>query len=217
MGTLWTTDINPYNDFQIGTTTKSVMVTRQGSAVSITISGGSTILGQLLGGRLALDVPNGNTDFGGWYANYQFTPGSLTGYEKAVTAIQAHDQQIMQKASEYANQDVIDANGAATRSTLGNCTLYLSGTDVSMTVHGMASYSCLGLSTEYGDLGSGGSWSDTQTGANYPGQASLVCADANLEGTKFVVVADAGGQSYGSTLCSDLDQSHSWYTVQGTG
>jgi hypothetical protein len=162
-------------------------------------------------------VPSGNSDLGGWFASFSFAANSLSGYEDAATSVQARGESIATAASRYASRDVGDANRAATTSTAGDCILYLSGTDVSVTMHGAGAESCSGLVEPYGDLGSGGTWSTTQIGANYPGQASLVCEDANSRGTVYAVVADAGGQMYGSGLCDDLSNAGGWFTVEGNG
>jgi len=215
-GTLWATYVEPYSNFRIGSETKSVTVTLQGSAVSIRVAAGPTVLGALRAGKLTLNVANGNTALGNWYGNFAFPVGSLTGYEGAVIDVERRATAIRHRAGVYAASDVADANAASTTSTLGDCILYLSGTDVSVTMHGAGASSCGGLVEPYGDLGSAGTWSTSQIGANYPGQASLVCEDANYRGTVFATVADAGGQSYGSGLCGDLSRA-SWYTVEGAG
>jgi hypothetical protein len=213
IGTLWETAVEPYNGFRVGSGQRAISVTRRGSTLSIqTLGSGSPSLGTRSGSQLALDVPSGGSGFGGWSGNFSFSIGSLKKYENAAAAVRAAGQIIAQTGVQYANADVADANQALTTSTMGKCILYLSGTDVSVTVHGADS--CRALTTRYGDLGSGGSWLRSQVGANYPGQASLACEDATAHTSEYVVVADAGGKAYGSQLCSDLSNSGTWFPLR---
>lgn len=222
-GTLWGTYVQPQSNFQIGSETKVVTVKLQGSAASIE-SGGSSLLGVRRPDHLALNVNNGDTLLGGWYGRFRFTVGSLLEYENAAARVANRGAAITSAASRAVSEDLTDANRASTVSLNGDCLLYLSGTDVSVAEYGTAyptlgeaRASCGNLVSQYGDLGSGGSWSSTQVGANYPGEASLACEVANAQGTQFVIVADAGGKFYGSGLCSDLESSGTWYSVTNGG
>lgn len=217
-GTLWATYVNPQEAFQVESGNTGVTVTLQGSAVSIQAPDSSTpTLGQRSGKHLALSLDGGG-GFGPWTGNFTFTPGSLKGYEGAVNTVQQTGATIASSASRYASQDVADANAAATTSTDGDCILYLSGTDVSVTVNdgGGGASLCSDVVLPYGDLGSGGTWSSQQSGANYAGQASLVCEYADSPGTEFVVVADAGFKQYGGNVCDDLGNAGDWYAIRSS-
>jgi len=219
IGTLWATYVNPQDGFRVESGNTAVTVTRQGSAVSIDAPGEpSPTLGQRSGRHLALTLSGGG-GFGPWTGDFDFAPGSLKDYESAVSAVQQTGATISGDASTYASQDVADANSGATTSTDGNCILYLSGTDVSITLHvsdsaGSDSAACDNAASTYGDLGSGGTWSSNQVGANYPGNASLVCEYANAHATEFIVVADAGFQQFGGTLCGDIGNGGDWFPLR---
>lgn len=214
VGTVWASYVNPENDFQVESGTSAVTVTLQGSAVSVQTQDGATpTLGLRSHDRLTLNIGN-DSAFGAWVGSFTFSVGSLKDYETAVAAVQQTGATIAQDASEYASQDVADADRAATASTDGACILYLSGTDVSVTMHGSGSDLCRALVSRYGDLGSGGTWSPQQSGANYPGQASLACEYANAQATTYVIVADAGFQQYGGQLCDDLASAGGWYAIR---
>jgi len=221
-GTLWATYVNPQDGFRVESGNTAVTVTRQGSAVSIDAPGEpSPTLGQRSGRHLALTLSGGG-GFGPWTGEFDFSPGSLKDYESAVATVQQTGATISGDGSTYASQDVADANSAATTSTDGNCILYLSGTDVSLTLHvsdsaASNSAACDNAASTYGDLGSGGTWSANQVGANYPGNASLVCEYANAHATEFIVVADAGFQQYGGTLCSDIGNAGGWFSLRSNG
>ena len=93
--------------------------------------------------------------------------------------------------------------------------LYLSGTDVSLIMHADGTRQpCDNIVSQFGALGTGGTWSTTQTGANYPGQARLVCQYADAHAQTFLTVNDAGGASYGSSLCANLAGGHGWFALR---
>jgi hypothetical protein len=221
VGTVWATYMNPQDGFRVDSGNTTVTVTRQGSAVSIDAPGEtSATLGERSGGHLELTLDGGGS-FGPWTGTFSFGPGSLKGYESAVATVQQTGARVSGEASAYASQDVTDANQATATSTDGDCILYLSGTDVSVTVHGGDSAhgsaaACNDVVSPYGDLGSGGTWSASQTGANYPGSASLVCEYADAHATEFVVIADAGAQQYGGTLCDDLGNAGGWFSLKSS-
>jgi hypothetical protein len=215
VGTLWATYVNPNDDFRVESGSSPATVTLQGAAMSLETPAASTpILGQRSGNHLTLSI-NSSAGFGPWIANLTFSVGSLKDYEAAVTTVEQTGAAIANDAASFANQDVADANTPVTASTDGDCILYLSGTDVSVTMHGGGPTSCSALVAPYGDLSTGGTWSTQQVGANYPGQASLVCEYADAHATRYIVVADAGGQMYGGNLCSDLGNGHGWFALRG--
>jgi predicted nucleic acid-binding Zn ribbon protein len=213
-GTLWATYVNPNDTFRVVSGSTPATVTLQGDAVSLETPAASTpTLGQRSGSHLTLSI-NSSDGFGPWIADLTFSVGSLRDYEAAVATVDQTGATIANNASTYAIQDVADANTPATTSTDGDCILYLSGTDVSVTMHGGGPTSCGALVAPYGDLSGGGRWSSQQLGANYPGQASLACEYADAHATRYVVVADAGGQMYGGQLCSDLGNAHGWFAIR---
>lgn len=222
VGTLWATYVNPQDAFRVESGNTGVTVTVQGSAVSIAAIGeASPTLGQRGGSHLTLTLNSGG-GFGPWTGEFRFASGSLKDYESAVSDVQQTGATIADNASTYATQDIADANTAATTSTDGDCILYLSGTDVSVTVHSGDtstgnSGACSGVVSAYGDLGSGGTWSSDQSGANYPGQASLACEYADAHANEFIVVADAGLQQYGGNLCDDLGNTGGWFALPSSG
>lgn len=213
-GTLWFTVVDPANGFTVSTQTGAITVKTQGNAVSIEPLGASApSLGQRLGKDLTLTLVS-NQGFGPWFGDFKFRSGSLTDYEAAAAAVNQQSAAITGTATTYATQDPTDANSNAPSSP-DECILYLSGTDVSVVMHATgAEQQCGTLVAPYGDLGSGGTWSTTQVGANYPGAASLVCQVADQQGRTMVAVNDAGFQSYGSTLCSDLDNAQGWFKLR---
>jgi len=214
VGTLWATYINPQDGFRVESGSSPVTVTMQGAAVSLQMPAASTpTLGQRSGNHLTLSIDN-SSGFGPWIGALTFSVGSLKDYEDATAAVQQTGASIANGASTYATQDVADANTPVTASTDGDCILYLSGTDVSVTMHGGDPTSCSALIEPYGDLSTGGTWSTQQVGANYPGQASLVCEYADAHATRYVIVADAGGQDYGGQLCSNLGNAGGWFAVR---
>jgi hypothetical protein len=212
-GTLWATYVKPNDGFRVASQSSPVVITMQGGAVSVQLPGSpAPSLGQRQGAKLTMSL-NDSAGFGPWIGDLPFSSGSLNDYEAAVTVVQQTGTTIANNASTYASQDVADANAAATTSTSGACILYLSGTDVSVTVHESDVQACTNLVSPYASLGTGGTWSSQQSGANYPGQASRICEYANDHATTFVTVADAGGQSYGSQLCSDLANVGGWFAL----
>jgi hypothetical protein len=215
VGTLWATYVDPTNQFQTKSVSTPVTVTTRGSAISIQPAGSLTpILGQRTGKHLIVTLGDNAIGVGPWIGDFTFSVGTLKAYETAATDVQQRGVTISDDASTYAAQDVSDANAAATQSTDGNCLLYLSGTDVSMTYHGGETRSCSALASGFGDLESGGTWSNEQIRANYPGNASLVCEYANTAATEFIVVSDAGFQDYGSTLCGDVSKGSGWFSLR---
>jgi hypothetical protein len=212
-GTLWATYIKPNDGFRVASESSPVAITVQGGAVSVQQPGSATsTLGQRQGARLTMSLDN-SAGFGPWIGDFTFSSGSLNDYETAAATVQQTGGTIASDAASYATQDVADANAAASTSTSGACILYLSGTDVSVTVHGSDPQACSNLVAPYGGFGIGGTWSSQQSGANYPGQASRVCEYADGHASTFVTVVDAGGQSYGSQLCSDLANAGGWFAL----
>lgn len=211
-GTVWATYINPVDKFQVESGSTAVTVTLQGSAVSLQTPDASTpTLGDRSGKQLDLSI-NNSSGFGPWIAGLILSPGSLKDYESAASVVNETAATISNASSNYATQDVADANTPATTSTDGDCILYLSGTDVSITMHGSGADGCITLVSKFPDLS--GTWGTQQTGANYPGQASLVCEYANADASEYVVVADAGGQLYGGQLCTDIGGIGNWYQLR---
>jgi hypothetical protein len=212
-GTLWATYIDPTNTFQATSDSEPVTVTKQGDAVSIQIASASPVLGQLDGGSLNLSIDN-STGFGPWIeSQLNFKRSSLASYETAASGVQQNGAAIVAQASKYASQAPIDANGH-TLSDGDECSLYLSGTDVSIVMHAQDSLAnCASATNDLGNLGTGGSWSTTQIGENYPGQATLVCQYADAKADDFIAVNDAGLQEYGTSACSALGNGNGWFQI----
>jgi hypothetical protein len=216
VGTLWATYVDPSNHFQVSSQSRQVSVTVQGSALSIEVPGDpAPVLGHRDGSELILTL-DGSASFGGWLGERNFSHGSLSEYETAVGKVQLRGTAIASDASAYASQDPIDANAQQTTITSGGeCLLYLSGTDVCVVMRTEDSEpSCFGVATQFGDLGSGGSWGSSPSGQNYPGQATLVCQYADTHARTFVTVTDAGFQQYGVYICSNISSTSDWFALR---
>jgi len=212
-GKLWATFVDPTNHFRVSSISEAVAVTGQGSALSIQVPGStSPDLAQRTGSRLTVTL-DGSPGFGPWIGDFAFSPGTLNAYETAAALVRQTGAGIAANASRLSTEDPAAAN-ANSGGSPGECVLYLSGTDASVVVHGDGTQtSCENVVSPYGDLGTGGTWSTTQTGANYPAQASLACQFADAHGQTVVTVNDAGGKSYGSALCGDLGNSRGWFAL----
>jgi hypothetical protein len=199
-GTEWNTELNPANGFQLVSNSRAIKVMKQGNTVSISRPSTSrTIIGQVSGLTLTLDGVPGT-----------LVAGSLADYRAAAAKVEARAAWIAQIATTYDTAEPANTNCGVDHECQGACVSFLSGTDVSTVTRYVstdAGSECLDQQSPYDDLGSGGSWVSAPEGQNYPGQASVVCEYAEEIGTgtvKFITVSDAGGQFYGSDLCSAL-------------
>ena len=95
---------------------------------------------------------------------------------------------------------------ALTGAKATSCTIYETGTDVVLTIHGVHAENQCVSETSALSTSTSNTWSSVQSGNNYqPSEATAVCV-IHRNGFRYTV-KDAGGQIYGSDLCNSLSSS----------